>query len=199
MKEFLHSRKLYLKAVARETAKMSYPGRMGGIVKAGTKKAVEEFFVETFRLEVIWDQAPKLALSFEDWHTTEVTALGQYLESRKLIKRKQDRGEAVAAKFLNTYLYQLMKYEACRPLWKHLHLPLDKRVFVALGSLNRNMNSHALSQVSDTLNKPPYSITLSEYQRVQRALFGLINELNNRPRREVKIKSRIELNLLWAL
>src|ERR1700693_714408 len=110
MKEFLNSRKHYLKAVARETAKMSYPGRMGGIVKAGTKKAVEEFFVQTFPLEEIWDQAPKLALSFEDWHTKEVTDLGHYLTNRNLVKRKQDKGEAVAAKFLNTYLYQLMKY-----------------------------------------------------------------------------------------
>jgi hypothetical protein len=199
MKEFLNSRKHYLKAVARETAKMSYPGRMGGIVRAGTKKAVEEFFVQRFPLEEIWDDSPKLALNFDNWHAEEVTSLGRYLNNRKLIKRKQDRSEAVAAKFLNTYLYQLMKYDACRPLWKQLHLPLDKRVLVALGSLKRQMKSHALSQVSDALNKPPYSITLSEYKDVQRALFGLISELNNRPRSEVKMKSRIELNLLWAL
>jgi hypothetical protein len=198
MKEFLNSRKLYLKAVARETSKMSYPGRMGGIVKAGTKKAVEEFFVETFQLEAIWDEAPKLALRFEDWHAKEVKDLGRYLNDRNLVKRKQDKGEAVAAKFLNTYLYQLMKYDACRPLWKHLHLPLDKRVLAALVSLKRRMKSRSLSQVGDILNKPPYSITLPEYLRVQRALLGFIGELNNRPRSVVKLRSRIELNLLWA-
>jgi len=99
---------------------------------------------------------------------------------------------------MNTFLHQLMKYEPCRPLWNHLHLPLDRRILEALGRLKRSTNSRALGHVEEILEKPPYSITYSEYLEVQRALLDLLTELNGRPRSEVKLKSRIELNLLWA-
>lgn len=174
MKEFPTSRKQYLRAVARETARMSYPGRMGGIVKAGTKKAVEDFFVETFPLEAMSSHAHRIARSFEEWHSDQVRKLGRQLDRRKLIKGRQNRCEAVAAKFLNTYMFQLMKYNFCRPLWNRLHLPLDRRILAALASLRRQTKSRALSTVRDVFHRPPYSITPREYERVQQALLSFI-------------------------
>ncbi len=85
-----------------------------------------------------------------------------------------------------------------RPLWEHLHLPLDRRILEALGKLQRRMKSRALRRVDDILRKPPYSVRYSDYIAVQRALLRFIEELNSRPRSEIKLKSRIELNLLWA-
>jgi len=201
MEEFLTCRKEFLKAVAQETARMSFPGRMGGVVRAGTKKAVEEYFVHRFPIEEIWDGAPQVAQRFDGWHRKWVRELGRHMVSRGLIKKRKDRGEAVAAKFLNTYLHQLMKYQPCRPLWNQLHLPLDSRILEALWRLRQDTQSRALEQVEEilrSLRKRPYSATYSQYLRVQRALLNLLAELNGRPRNEVKLKSRIELNLLWA-
>ncbi len=113
MAEFLTSRKQFLKAVAQETARMSYPGRMGGVVKAGTKKAVEKYFVNHFPIADVWNEAGRVARKFDRWHKKRVRELGGRMERRGLIKKKSDRGQALAAKFLNTYMHQLMKYEPC--------------------------------------------------------------------------------------
>lgn len=199
MEEFLISRTQFLRAVARETAKMSYPGRMGGVVKAGTKKTVQEYFVGSFPLSDVWDDARRVAGNFDGWHEKRVRELGRRIDRKQLIKKKSDRGGAFAAKFLNTYMHQLMKYEPCRPLWTHLHLPLDRRILEALRKLQRRMNSRALGRVKSILRKPPYSIGYADYIEVQRALTDFITELNSRPRAEIKLRSRIELNLLWAV
>jgi hypothetical protein len=195
---FLISHEQFLKAVAQETARMSFPGRMGGVVKAGTKKAVERYFVQRFPIATLWSEARQIARRFDEWHRERVWELGKHLERRGLIKRRTDRSEAVAAKFLNTYLHQLMKYAPCRPLWNHLHLPLDRRILMSLQRLRRNTESQALLQVHETLRKPPYSIRYSQYLQVQRALQTLLKELNRRPGSKVKLVSRIELNLLWV-
>ncbi len=200
MKEFLVSKKQFLQAVARETARMSYPGRMGGVVRAGTKKAVEKYFVKRFPMADVWNNPTQIARRFDRWHGERVRELGRRISKR--IKRKgTDRGQAVAAKFLNTYLHQLMKYKRCSPLWEQLHLPLDRRTIEALESLKRDTGSRALEQANETLlkaQKAPYSIRYAEYLKMQRALLDLLGELNRRPQSEVKLKSRIELNLLWA-
>jgi hypothetical protein len=198
MKDFLTTRKQLLKAVAQETARMSYPGRMGGIVKAGTKKAVEEYFVGDFPIEEIWDEAGQIRRRFDQWHEKRVHELGGRIQRLGLVKKKSDLREALAAKFLNTYMHQLMKYEQCRLLWDELHLPLDKRILVALSRLQRGMKSSASKRVATILRKPPYSLPYREYIEVQRALTDFIDELNARTRCQIKLRSRIELNLLWA-
>ena len=91
-----------------------------------------------------------------------------------------------------------MKYEECRLLWDELHLPLDKRILVALCRLQRGMKSLALKRVALILRKSPYSLTYGEYIQVQRALRDFFTELNDRPNCQIRLGSRIELNLLWA-
>src|SRR5712692_5277093 len=108
MKQFLTSRKQLLKAVVQETARMSYPGRMGGVVKAGTKKVVEKYFVADFPIQHMWDKAGLISGTFDRWHEKRVHELGGRIRKRGLVKKKSDLGEALAAKFLNTYMHQLM-------------------------------------------------------------------------------------------
>lgn len=177
---------------------MSYPGRMGGVVKTGTKKVVENYFVTDFPIEDIWDEAGLISRTFDRWHEKRVHELGRRIRQRGLVKKKSDLGEALAAKFLNTFMHQLMKYQQCRLLWDGLHLPLDKRILVALGRLRRGMKSSALKRVAVIFRKSPYSLTYGEYIQVQHALSDFITELNDRPRCQIRLRSRIELNLLWA-
>ena len=182
----------YLDGIARETVRMSYPGRMGGIVKTKTKRDVlQPYFTTRFPLKKVWKNADHIAERFDKWHGKRVREMGGVL--KKQVK-KDYHAEAVAAKFLNTFLYQLMKYEQCRPLWNQLHLPLDNRVFKALKSLD----SPTLEPIKEILGRSAYSLSLKEYGKVQMTLWKLIEELNERPVIGYQLKSRIELNVLWA-
>jgi hypothetical protein len=60
------------------------------------------------------------------------------------------------------------------------------------------MKSSALKRVALILRKAPYSLTYGQYIQVQRALSDFVTELNDRPRCQIRLRSRIELNLLWA-
>ncbi|MCK4428273.1 MAG: hypothetical protein KAW16_07315 [candidate division Zixibacteria bacterium] len=184
----------YLRAVACETARMSFPGRMSGIVAKGTKHAVEKYFVDEFPIHDIWKSSGIVARDYDNWHKSRVQEMGTVLNSGKYVKDKNNNAEAISAKFLNTFMHQLMKYEPLRQLWDVLHLPLDRRVFTKLTSLE----SEALSSVKKIILRPPYSITYEEYSAIQGVLFKLLVELNSRPDVEFKLKSRIELNLLWT-
>ena len=196
MSQFPITQQEYLKAVARETARMSYPGRMGGVLGQGTKKdTVEKYFVERFPLQQIWDRANEVAANFDVWHKERVHELSEVLDHDKRLKNPSDQKEAVAAKLLNTFLHQLMKYERCRPLWNSLHLPLDGKTLKILQTLN----CPSLIPVKEIIKRPPYSLSYDEYCQIQHALRELVVELNKRTEVEYNLlTSRIELNLLWA-
>jgi hypothetical protein len=66
-----------LKAIAQEIAKMSYSGRLGGVVMAGTKKVVEKYFIADFPIQDIWDKAGLIRRTFYHWHKKRVHELGQ--------------------------------------------------------------------------------------------------------------------------
>lgn len=183
-----------LERVSRETARMSYPGSMSRgnapVVLKGTKAALEDFFALRFPLRDVWLSSSQVADRYEDWHYTRTEEIAKALEG-SISKRTNPM--AVAAKFLNTYMHQLMKYEPCRSLWPKLHLPLDARVFAALARLR----SPSLSAVESLFAGSPYLLPYVAHLDIQRALWNLVQELNARPRAEFKIGSRIELNWLW--
>lgn len=180
--------------VARETARMSYPGSMSRgntpVVRKGTKVALEEHFATKFPLREVWLSASQVADRYEDWHQTRTGEIAKALEAHI---PKRNNTMAVAAKFLNTFMHQLMKYEPCRALWPKLHLPLDARVFGALA----RMRAPSLSGVQPSLLKSPYSLPYVAHLDIQRALWVFMQELNARPSAEFKFGSRIELNWLW--
>jgi len=188
------SRSELLKSIARETARMSYPGSMSRgekqVVTKGTKEKLETYFATTFPMEEVWSSAKTLTGSYEKWHkkrTAEIaSALGDHVAN-------QNVPSSVAAKFLNTFMYQLMKYEPCRPLLPVLHLPLDRHVFDAL----HRLKSPALKSVSSAFESSPYALSYKDYSEIQCALLLFIEELNKRQKIEYKVKFRIELNWLW--
>lgn len=174
-----------LEMIARETARMSFPGGMRHHIPEGAKRAIEEYFVHEFPLPKVWKDPRKIAKDYDGWHKKQTAGMVEALEEWRI-------KEAVAAKLLNTFMHQLMKYEECRPLWKELHLPLDGQVFKALKKKQGHFKSLVkLMEKDGILHKNPYSIDYSEYNEVQEALKGVVKEL--------KLSSRIDLNwYLWA-
>ncbi len=183
-----------LEKIACETARMSYPGSMSRgkkpVVAKGAKAELEKYFISKFPMREVWLSASKVAKSYDSWHdarTKEVAAAIQNHVSA------HNNSESVAAKFLNTFMHQLMKYEACRPLLPVLHLPLDARVFSAL----LRLKSPTLNQVRQKLTYSPYALPYVEHKEIQNALASFMQELNRRQNAEFTVQSRIELNWLW--
>jgi hypothetical protein len=187
---------ILLEKITRETARMSFPGSMSRgkkqIVRKGAKKALEEFFVTSFPMRALSSQAQEISQQYDQWHGRRAREIGGVL---KLYFGNPDNNPVVVgAKFLDTFMHQLMKYERCRPLWSQLHLALDQRIFDAL----RRLKSNALYPAREFLNKSPYAISYKNYVQIQNCLWELVHELNDRLTPEFKMKSRVELNWLWV-
>lgn len=184
----------FLQRIAVETARMSYPGSMSRgikpVVSEGTKAALEVYFRDKFPIDALWTSASAVALDYENWHATRVHEIAACIAQNVSAHNVQ---ASVAAKFLNTFMHQLMKYENARPLFNCLHLPLDARVF---GKLLR-IHTPSLIPLRDTFARSPYSLPYDRHMAVQSALYQLIAEFNSRPGAGFRLKSRIELNWLW--
>jgi len=183
-----------LRSVAIETSRMSYPSSMSRgkkpVVSGGTKKNLELHFANNFPMEEIWSSADSIARDYDEWHYKQVEKISRVVQ--KTIKSNNVE-ISVAAKFLNTFMHQLMKYEEARPLLRSLHLPLDRKIFLKL----QKIESPALSTISKYLDKSPYSLKYQAHKRIQVALLSFIEELNERAEVEIEIKYRIHLNWLW--
>ena len=187
----------FLKQIAVETAKMSYPGSMSRgispIVKAGTKAALQEYFENTFPIDKLWDEQLN---EFNDWHKERVEEISKRLAHKYYSKDRS--ANAISAKFLNTFMHQLMKYEKFRYLYKKLHLPLDTQVFNKLsGGLNGLVPD---SLKNFTTDNNAYAIDYKQYTKVQEHLENLWKDYNknNFLPKECKLQARIELNcVLW--
>ena len=183
-----------LKLIAVETARMSYPGSMSRgrmpVVAEGTKAALEGYFRDAFPIAAVLDNAPTLALNYDVWHNDRVNEISAHIGPRVSAHNVQ---ASVAAKFLNTFMHQLMKYQEARALFSCLHLPLDARVFSKL----LRIRSPNLIPLQSTFRRSPYSLPYPEHATVQTALWRFVAELNARPSVGFQLTSRIELNWLW--
>ena len=188
------TRKNLLSTIAVETARMAYPGSMSRskkpVVAAGTKATLEDYFRDHFPIESIWDDATKISRDYDNWHHARVSDIATHI--RVHISSHNDPS-SVAAKFLNTFMHQLMKYEAARPLFPFLHLPLDARVFTQL----KRIASPSITPHKNIFSQSPYSVPYANHLVVQEALWQFIRELNARANVEFQLSSRIELNWLW--
>ena len=186
----------YFRRLARETARISYPGGMSGrVVDKNTKTAVEGYFVNDFHIEYLWLQAGAVAERSDDWHKERTDGLCKYIG----LQKETNQREAVAAKFIDTFMHQLMKYEDFRPLYSKLHLALDGVVFKALSRYAHLSEYPSLHPVQSIFQMQPYSIKYAEYERVQSALAQLVVELNDRADCNYRLRGRIDLNaLIWA-
>ena len=182
------------KCIARETARMSYPGSMSRgknpVVISGTKEILENYFTVKFPINELWKTAVQVAQKYDEWHCSRSLEISSVI--RNQIGTKRNR-QVVAAKFLDTFMHQLMKYEQFRSIWNQLHLPLDRRIFNAL----KGLDSPALENVKRYFLASPYMLSYKSHMKIQRALWSLIAELNRRKSAKFQIKSRVELNWLW--
>jgi hypothetical protein len=189
----------YLYAVAKETARLSWPGRMWPILRTGAKNNAEEYFTsDAFltKLREIWQGRVG---AYDSWHERRVPELAASIAEKVTTRNAPGipyRPETVAAKLLDTFMHQLVKYPEYRFLWADLHLVLDNKVFAVLHTLARG--SVALRAVDDILIQNPYTISGEQYKRVQTQLREFVEELNSRPGQEFGLGSRIQLNILWA-
>ena len=188
------TRKDLFRCIAVETARMSYPGSMSRgkkpVVFKGTKKALEGYFNDAFPIENVWNDAPTIARDYDRWHKSRVDEIVTFIR-----EHVSDHNVpcSVAAKFLNTFMHQLMKYEQGRPLFTCLQLPLDARVFRTL----LRIKSPCITPLRDTFRNSPYALPYEQHAAVQLALWQFITELNARPNAGFKLTSRIDLNWLW--
>jgi hypothetical protein len=183
-----------LRHIALETARLSYPGSMSrksGVVKKGTKKSLEIYFEETFPIASLLKNVDDIAKDYDRWHKDRVDEISKIIAGHLQSEKKEPA--SVAAKFLNTFVYQLMKYNEFRPLWDQLHLPLDRRVFDKL----RSLRAESLRDVQSEFSKSPYEVSYDKSLEIQERLFGLIKEFNEQNDDSWKFHSRIELNWLW--
>lgn len=183
-----------LQRIAVETARMSYPGSMSRgmkpVVSQGTKLSLEDYFREVFPIQEVWSSAASIGHQYDTWHRDRVDEIGSHIDS---LVSPHNIPASVAAKFLNTFMHQLMKYEQARPLFPYLHLPLDARVFTKLSRIK----SQSLESFRELLRRSPYSIPYAHHEEIQIGLLRFIEELNARPRVGFRVVSRIELNFLW--
>lgn len=181
------SKKEYFKAIARETAKMSWPGHMN-MVDAGTKAELETLFVDTFPVEDLWNGKSVASYTeYDRWHKEQTQNISKHVVENKL-KKKQYSADAVSAKFLNTFMHQLMKYGEFRGLYKYLHLPLDSKV---LSLLNKKLNRS---------NECAYTMDYQTYADIQKELLKVLEKYNKELEGTgIELRSRIDINaILWA-
>lgn len=89
------TKKEYLKTIARETARMSYPGRTSGTLLRNNsnlhpekaKDAIEKFFVSKFPIRKLWDRQVKRS-GYKKWHKQQVKALSGVIKKYKKTKEK---------------------------------------------------------------------------------------------------------------
>jgi hypothetical protein len=180
----------YLKEIARETAKMSWPGEMNNIVVAGTKAELEKYFTgPEFPIEELWDGTSIAYIDYEKWHKGQTQNISKHVVVKT--DKKPYVPVAVSAKFLNTFMHQLMKYEKFRGFYELLHLPLDSRV-IKHKDIKKKCEELKITNA--------YTIDYDTYKNVQEGLKKLLEDYTEQLESAgIKLRSRIDLNaVLWA-
>jgi len=185
----------FLRHIVSETARMSYPGRFGGKLRAGAKKAIQAYFESEYP-ESLQEQI----VNYDDWHINRVRQLCDVIRNRNFRQNEQDKFFALSVKLVNTFMHQLMKYDRFRYLYKSLHLPLDGTVFQRL--LRREYDHNELQNLRNLVRaftNRAYQFGPETYVQIQGELWGVVNYFNvNVLPENCQICSRIDLNcILW--
>lgn len=187
----------FLRHIVSETARMSYPGRFGGKLRAGAKKDIQ------IHLEKVYPGVLKVQKgNYDAWHKKRVADLSQVIKNGNYRQKENDTSFALSAKLLNTFMHQLMKYEQFRHLYKQLHLPLDRSVFVIICKIipkDDRTELSCLRELAFRWKNCPYQFNKKDYTRIQKELWRLVEYYNKTVFPENRqICSRIDLNcLLW--
>ncbi|HCO92826.1 MAG TPA: hypothetical protein DIU00_02555 [Phycisphaerales bacterium] len=109
----------FLTHIARETASIAAPGSIYGRVLVGEriKQKVTEFFTdsELFPMIDLWNCSVNTEY-YQNWHKLQVNGLSNVIgEHIKQLHNHTPRiSFPIAAKLLDTFMHQLMKYERFR-------------------------------------------------------------------------------------
>ena len=187
----------FLRHIVRETARMSYPGRFGGKLRGGAKKAIQSHFEKVYP-----DELQAQIENYDAWHKDLVDQLSQVIEEGNYRQDENDTSFALSVKLVNTFMHQLMKYDRFRYFYKKIHLPLDKSVFVSIYRIipkHDRTELHSLRELVRPHRKRSYEFGENEYKEIQEKLWIMIKYFNEvvLPK-NCQICSRIDLNcLLW--
>ena len=99
-----------LERIARETARMSWPGKMNNLLMVSTKKKLEEeYFSSLFPIKDIWYKANQVADNYDEWHKARIEEMDDVIS--RYNKVLTNNSKAISSKLLNTFMHQLMKYD----------------------------------------------------------------------------------------
>lgn len=197
----------FLTHIAEETTRMAAPGHFYGHVlkNKGTKDKVTSFFVKKFPIKDLWEGTVK-PKDYQNWHKRQINGLSRVIDGhikqlpKKSPKKPPRTSFSIAAKLMDTFMHQLMKYERFRYLYKSLYLPLDRE---ALSQLSRKTIHgvevpEKLHQIASEYKSNPYSISAKKYIKIQEKLSVLLKHFNKDLPKDCRLKARIELNcILW--
>jgi len=185
----------FLQHVVSETARMSYPGRFGGKLRARAKSAIQGHFEERYPVML-----RAQINNYDRWHRNRVVCISRVIEEGNYKQDNNDTYFALSAKLLNTFMHQLIKYDRFRYLYKSLHLPLDRTVFHCLCKVENDHNElRHLRELIEPLAMYAYRFDAETYTQIQEELWQVVNHFNtNVLPKNCQIYSRIDLNcLLW--
>ncbi len=182
----------FLQRIVSETARMSYPGRFGGKLRGGAKKAIEAYFEREYPAKLQGQ-----IVDYDVWHRKRVEQLSHFIEDENYRQDNNDTSFALSAKLVNTFMHQLIKYGRFRYLYESLHLPLDRTVFQRF--LRREYSHNELRNLVRAFANRPYQFEPETYVQIQEKLMEVVGYFNaNVLPENCQICSRIDLNcLLW--
>jgi len=192
-------------AVIHECARISWPGRMSDMLATGAKKAAEDWFGDNVQLANM--KCIKSQAAYDVWHKKAVSklaqALGEYVnefpsvkKQRKKVnsKRSPYQSEPIAAKLVDTFMHQLVKYPPFHGLYGYLHLPIDE---IVRARLQEWRDTH-FSGCQDILGCNVYTISYAEHMMIQERLWDLVDGEFEGCQEDFG-RSRVWLNApLWA-
>ena len=106
---------------------------------------------------------------------------------------------ALGAKFIDTFMHQMMKYPDFKQLYHSLYLPLDRAIIPPLRKSFSEFLGSDFDKRINALLKPEtiYQTTEENYYAIQDELRILAAEIGKKIGRPNM--ARIELNVLWAI
>jgi hypothetical protein len=192
-------------ALIHECARISWPGRMSDMLATGAKRAAEDWFGDNVQLTTL--EGIKSQTAYDAWHKTAAgklaQALGKYVnkfpslkkQGKKVnIKRSPYQPKPIAAKLLDTFMHQLVKYPPFHGLYGYLHLPIDE---IVRARLQQRWGSLPLDG-KDILGSNVYTISYAEHMMIQERLWDLVDGEFEGCQKNFG-RSRVWLNApLWA-
>lgn len=189
----LDNREDYIRRLVVESFRMGYPAGMNRGKNPVIKGAIKDELLAHFKTKVadkVMSDVPGPE-RYVLWHKKLCRSLESVFHGRLGDERKLF---PITAKFIDTFMHQMMKYEDYRDLYGVIFLPLDgivtpklKKMFKEEGLMDNGLDTF--------FELGPYKIDDGVYYLVQEKLNDLATQVGARIGKSI---FRIDLNVLWA-